>query len=222
MNWIAALREEGEIATRLANDLEYFSADRLKIRPKAGGVVPFLWNDAQRSLHAQLEAQLKSTGKIRAVILKSCQTGVSTYLAARFYHATISNPGVRTMIVAHEKSASRNLYGMVRRFWDLMDKEHKPAAPTSNADELLFDNDSGYSVAIASPEGTGRSATCQYLHGSEVAYWASMSEQQAALMQVVPKSTQGPRFVSKQRLTKWGQSFASCGRAPLPARMQAG
>jgi hypothetical protein len=186
MSWIDALLDKGDYAVKIATSLEFFSAERLKIRPKAGGTVPFIWNDAQRVLHQKLEEQKAATGKVRAVILKSRQTGVSTYLAARFYRATISNPGVRTMIIAHEKSASRNLYGMVRRFWDLTPPEHKPAAPTSNSDELIFDNDSGYMVSIASPEGAGRSATCQYLHGSEVAYWHSMPEQQAALMQTVP------------------------------------
>jgi hypothetical protein len=206
MQWLNELRQEGERATRLATDLEYRCAELYKIRPKAGGTVPFIWNDAQRSLHQQLEAQLKGAGKVRAVVLKSRQTGVSTYLAARYFKATTANPGVRTMIVAHEKSASRNLYGMVRRFWDLLPREHKPAAPTSNADELIFDNDSGYSVAIASPEGTGRSATCQYLHGSEVAYWASMSEQQAALMQIVP-NLPGTEVVFETTADQAGSDF---------------
>jgi hypothetical protein len=204
--WISALRQEGERATRLANDPEYWCAEFLRIRPKAGGTVPFIWNDAQRILHQKLEAQKAATGRVRAVVLKSRQTGVSTYLAGRFYKATISNPGVRTMIIAHEKSASRNLYGMVRRFWDLMPPEHKPAAPTSNSEELIFDNDSGYMVSIASPEGAGRSATCQYLHGSEVAYWHSMPEQQAALMQTVP-NLPGTEVVFETTADQMGSDF---------------
>jgi hypothetical protein len=205
-DWISALLDKGDYAVKLATSLEFFSAERLKIRPKAGGTVPFIWNDAQRSLHATLEAQKAATGKVRAVILKSRQTGVSTYLAARFYRATISNPGVRTMIVAHEKSASRNLAGMVRRFWDLMPPEHRPSAPTNNADELIFDNDSGYMVSIASPEGAGRSATCQYLHGSEVAYWMNMSEQQAALMQTVP-NLPGTEMIFETTADQMGSDF---------------
>jgi hypothetical protein len=206
MEWLDQLRQEGEHATRLANDLPYYAERLLKIRPKAAGIVPFVFNSAQLELHRRLEAQLAETRKVRAVILKSRQTGVSTYLAARFYKATTTQIGVRTMIVAHEKSASRNLYGMVKRFWDLMPAEHKLAAPTANQDELIFDNDSGYQVAIASPEGAGRSATCQYLHGSETAYWANMSEQQAALMQTVP-NLPGTEVVFETTADQMGSDF---------------
>ena len=41
-------------------------------------------------------------------------------------------------------------------------------------------------VAVASGEGTGRSATAQLLHASEVAFWDDLPIQVAALMQTVP------------------------------------
>ena len=44
----------------------------------------------------------------------------------------------------------------------------------------------GYIVAVASGEGTGRSATAQLLHASEVAFWDDLPIQMAALMQTVP------------------------------------
>jgi hypothetical protein len=44
----------------------------------------------------------------------------------------------------------------------------------------------GYIVAVASGEGTGRSATAQLLDASEVAFWDDLPIQMAALMQTVP------------------------------------
>src|SRR5262249_42340005 len=76
---------------------------------------------------------------------------------------------------------------IVKRFHDNLGDELRPSVGTSNAEELIFDRiDSGYIVAVASGEGTGRSATAQLLHASEVAFWGDLPLQMAALMQTVP------------------------------------
>src|ERR1700761_8408439 len=147
---------------RLDGDLEYFAGNLLKIRPKAGGLIPFEFNPVQRKLHAIIEEQRATTGRVRIVILKARQEGVSTYVAGRYYHKTIKNPGFLTAIVAHEKPAVRNLFGLVKRMHDLMPEEMRPVTGASNAEELKFSNiDSGYIVSIATEEGAGRSSTAQ-------------------------------------------------------------
>jgi hypothetical protein len=186
-DWIAALRQEGTRATRLATDLEYYAAEMLKIRPKAGSLAPFLFNPAQRELHRRLEAQKAKTGRVRVIVLKARQMGISTYVAARYYKSTTAAPGLRTAIIGHEKPASRNLFNLVKRFHDNMPAEHKQSVGTNNADELLFDAiDSGYLVSVATLEGSGRSSTAQFLHASEAAFWESLQEQLSALVQTVP------------------------------------
>src|SRR5262245_61765186 len=120
MDWVSALKAEGEHATRLASSLEYFAEQRLKVRPKSGGLQPFMFKEAQRRLHAILEKQKRETGRVRAVILKGRQMGVSTYVAARFYRHVTTHPGLRCSIIAHEAPASRNLYGIVKRYHDAM------------------------------------------------------------------------------------------------------
>ena len=106
---------------------------------------------------------------------------VSTYVAARLYHRTINNPGQRTIIVAHSRPASGNLYQIVKRFHDNMPSDMKPSVGVSNATELIFDRiDSGYSITVASDEGTGRSATAQAIHCSEIAFWPSVQTQLAS------------------------------------------
>src|SRR5690242_37467 len=105
MGW-SDIRAELDHQDRLDNDLEYFAEHYLKIRPKAGGLVPFLFNPVQKKLHAIIEEQRAQTGQVRIVVLKARQEGVSTYVAGRYYHKTIKNPGFLTAIVAHEKPAS--------------------------------------------------------------------------------------------------------------------
>jgi len=113
-NWIS----DGESALRLRTDLPYFAQRCLKLRTKSDAVEPFILNPAQLQLHALLEEQRAKTGRVRAVILKARQMGISSYISARLFHKTIHTPGVRTLIAAHERRASTNLYQIVRRYYD--------------------------------------------------------------------------------------------------------
>src|SRR5262245_63974291 len=186
MSWIDALQSAGDHATRIKHDLPSFS-QYLKIRPKVGSLAPFTLNTAQLKLHQLIEDQRVRTGRVRVIVLKARQLGVSTYVAARLYSKTINSPGLRTLIVGHEKRASSNLFQIVKRFHEHLPDDLRPSIGTSNANELLFDRiDSGYLVTVATLEGAGRSATAQCLHASETAVWPDLSAQFAALMQTVP------------------------------------
>src|SRR5262252_5149678 len=101
-NWIA----HAESALRLRTDLPYFAEHCLKLRTKSGAVEPFILNPAQLRLHALLEEHRAKTGRVRAVILKARQMGISSYISARLFHKTIHIPGVRTLIAAHDLSVT--------------------------------------------------------------------------------------------------------------------
>lgn len=187
MEWVRDFRQAGERLVRLNTDLEFFAAELLRIRPKAGALAPFLFNPAQRELHRIIEEQKARTGRVRVIVLKARQLGISTYIAARFYKQTTSNPGLRTIIIGHEKPASKNLFQLVKRFHEHMPEDMRPSVGASNAEELIFDKiDSGYLVSVATEEGSGRSATAQNLHASEAAFWKDLQVQFAALMQTIP------------------------------------
>lgn len=154
----------------LSSNLEVYSAHCLKILDKSGTKMPFLLNQAQRYVHERLEQQLRDMGRIRALILKGRQQGISTYVGARYYHKTSMNFGQRAFIVAHEQKATDNLFGMVKRY-----HENNPipiSTGATNAKELIFDAlDGGYKLATAGTKDVGRSNTAQLLHGSEFAFW---------------------------------------------------
>jgi hypothetical protein len=103
MNWLENILAEGERAARLRNDLEYFAQHCLKLRPKSGPLEPFVFNAAQRKLHEIIERQKATIGRVRVIILKARQLGVSTYIAARLYQRTINNPGLRTIIISESQ-----------------------------------------------------------------------------------------------------------------------
>jgi hypothetical protein len=212
MTWINDLRGDLDHAERLETDLAYFAEQNLKIRPKAGALVPFVFNPAQAELHRRLEEQKARTGRVRALILKARQVGISTYIAARFFRQTIANPGIRTAIIGHERAASRNLFGLVKRFHDHLPDDQKPSLGTSNAEELVFDKiDSGYLVSVATLEGAGRSSTAQLLHCSEAAFWPSLQEQLAALVQTVP-DIDGSEIIIETTGNQFGDELHSMWR----------
>ena len=181
-----ALSEEAA-RRRLGADLPFYARNCLKIRSKSGKVEPFHFNRAQEHIHSRLEQQKADTGKVRALILKGRQQGCSTYVAARFYHASSWRVGIRTFILTHGDQATQNLFEMVSRYHEHCPQSVRPSTSFDNAKELFFDKlDSGYKVGTAGTKGIGRSATIQLFHGSEVAFWPHADTHAAGVMQAVP------------------------------------
>jgi hypothetical protein len=157
------------------------------IRSKSGSVQALRFNRAQQYIHERLEDQKRRTGKVRALILKGRQQGCSTYVSARYYHASSWRKGVRTFILTHEDAATQNLFEMVNRYHENCPQFVRPSTGAANAKELLFDVlDSGYKVGTAGTKGVGRSSTVQLFHGSEVAFWKNAETHAAGVLQAVP------------------------------------
>ncbi len=93
-------------STAKSDDFPAFAADRLMIRSKDGAIIPLELNAVQRLVHARLEAALKAYGRVRALILKARQPGVSTYVEARFYWQVTRRRGVRAYILTHLRDAT--------------------------------------------------------------------------------------------------------------------
>ena len=171
---------------RLHDDLDLYSRECLKVKNKAGQIVPLIFNKPQQYLHKKLQAQLKRTGMVRAILGKGRQFGGSTYIGGRFYHKTSLNRGVETFILTHHQDATDNLFNMVQRFY-----EHSPLRPSigaSNAKELNFDKlDSGYAVGTAGSTDLGRSKTVRNLHWSEVAFSKNAAAHFAGIVQTIPR-----------------------------------
>lgn len=172
---------------RLMDDDELYCRANLKIRTKAGTVVPFVWNEAQRILHERIEEQLERRGLVRAIVLKGRQQGCSTWVGARFFKRTTLQFGKRTMILTHLDGATQNLFGMVKTYFELSNPALQPETRSNSGTELSFrELRSGYKVATAGSKNAGRSDTVQYLHGSEVAFWPNAQQIMAGLGQTVP------------------------------------
>jgi hypothetical protein len=177
--------EADELLERFG-DFEFYAPRALWIKPKVGKPHPLKLNRAQEYLHGRLEQQLEETRKVRALVLKGRQQGVSTYIGGRFYHKTTRTFATRTFILTHEQAATDNLFGMVDRYHDHCPEELRPQTGASNAKELSFPLlDSGYEVGTAGTKSVGRSKTIQLFHGSEVAFWPNAASHFAGVVQAI-------------------------------------
>ena len=168
---------------------ERYARRCLYIRTKEGTVTLLQLNTAQQYLHARLEEQLRTSGRVRALILKGRQQGCSTYVEARFFWKVTRQEGVRAFILAHQEDASRAIFEMTRRFLDHCPEDERLVTKVSNARTLRFEAlDSGCEVGTAGSRGAGRGKTLQYLHGSEVAYWPRAETHLAGALQAVPNA----------------------------------
>lgn len=179
--------EELEARRRLRDEFEVYAAACLKIRNKAGDLVPLRLNAAQRLVHEAAEKQLRETGRVRLIVLKCRKPGVSTYVEGRFYWRVTHRAGRRAFILTHEQAATDTLFSMAQRFHEHCPDAVKPSTGAANAKELRFDLlDSGYAVGTAGTKGTGRGGNFHYFHGSEVAHWPNAEEHAAGVIQAVP------------------------------------
>lgn len=188
-------------------DLPTFAENFLKVRSKSGKISPFVFWRGQQFLHERLEAQLKKTGKVRAVLVKGRQGGYSTYTQARYFHKVSTQRGNKAFILAHQAEATKNIFNITKNYYDLLPEGLVPVADTSSAKELNFKVlNSGYSVATAGSKGAGRSQTIQLFHGSEVAYWPSAEEHAQGVMQAVSNEA-GTEIILESTANGMGNYF---------------
>ncbi len=156
----------------------------LKIRNKNKNLVLFRRN------RAQMEYARNCTK--RNIVLKARQLGMTTYVAARFFVQTITQPGTLTVQVAHTQESAEAIFAIVHRFWENLPEGMRKGAlvlSRENVRQLVFPRlDSEYRVATAADPNAGRGMTIHNLHCSEVARWPRGAEETlVSLRAAVPR-----------------------------------
>ncbi len=139
----------------------------LVVRTRAGRPRKLQANTVQRAFEMH-------RGELN-IVLKARQMGLTTWVAARFFLKTITQPGTLTLEVAQTQEAAEEIFRIVHRFLDrLPDKLRKGPLRTarSNVRQIVFPKmDSQYRVVSAADKNAGRGMTVQNLHCSELARW---------------------------------------------------
>tara|TARA_B000000557_G_scaffold264749_1_gene271459 strand:+ start:403 stop:1974 length:1572 start_codon:yes stop_codon:yes gene_type:complete len=178
-----------EVRKRLREDFPLYSKHALKIRTKDGTIEPLILNPAQQILQKAVDRQLKAEGKIRIIILKARQQGLSTYVGGYLYFQVSQARAKKAMVITHHADSTRALFDLTKRYHDHIPEILKPHTKYSSRREISFDAlDSSYVVATAGGDNVGRGETLTHLHASELAFWSPNNASQIwnGLIQAVP------------------------------------
>ena len=184
----------------LRNPREYCE-HLLRIRTKEQKLSPLIFNEAQQHLYGVIRQQAAAGKPIRIIVLKGRQEGISTVTEGLMFQDTVTRPNVKTLIVAHDTTATGNLFKMNKLFYDCLPPWARPLRKNSNAKELVFENPtrdddkkrrrpglrSSIRCQTAGKGGVGRSDTLTNVHISEYAFWPNNKEDLLlGVMQTVP------------------------------------
>lgn len=160
------------VRRRLRDDFDFYAANALQIRTKTAEIVPLKLNVAQRQLLDAVNAQWKRTGKVRVIILKARQMGLSTAVGGFLYYRTSQNRAQKALVMTHKAESTAALFDMTKRYYENTPDALRPSTKYSSKRELKFDKlDSGYMVATAGGEAVARGETLTLAHLSELAFW---------------------------------------------------
>lgn len=184
----------------------------LKVRSKNKGLVRLRPNRAQ--------VEYSRTCTRRNIVLKARQLGMTTYIAARFFIQSITQPGTTAVQVAHNQESAEEIFKIVHRFWENLPEGMRRGAlvtSRSNVRQIVFPRlDSEYRVATAADSNAGRGMTIHNLHCSEVARWprdgmetlaslrAAVPDQGEIVLESTPNGAVGVFYEEWQRADETG------------------
>jgi len=197
---MAKLTKEQLFFYKLRNDRCWYIETFLRIKNKSAVIVPFKLNVAQKIVMKIVESDIKQGKPLRYIVLKARQMGLSTLFEGLIFQDTANNDNKASLIIAHEESASSNLFQISKLFYEEMPELIRPMKKYSNGKILSFENpESDENVKQSNPglrskitiatAGTGevaRSATYHNVHASEVAFFPDAKTTMLGLMQCVP------------------------------------
>lgn len=161
---------------------------RLKVISKAGKLVPFIPNRAQRKLYAVMEKQRELGLPIRIIVLKSRRQGISTGFEAYCFTHAQNEPNRMAFVCAHDTDSSQDLFAMNQIFEkELPEAERRPKKRSSKR-EIVWEQPhwSRFQVQTAGNISLKRGALIHYLHLSELAFYRNPTEVIASAMNAVP------------------------------------
>jgi len=156
----------------------------------------------------------------RNIVLKARQMGMTTYVAARFFIQTITQPGTTKVQVAHNQESAEEIFKIVHRFWENLPEAMQQGAlvrSRANIRQIVLPRlDSEYRVATAADPNAGRGMTIHNLHCSEVARWprdgmetlaslrAAVPEEGEIVLESTPNGAGGVFYEEWQRAEETG------------------
>lgn len=205
-----------DLRKRFLDDFEFWAKHCCKIRTKAGKIVPLILNRVQQRFLKCILRQWTQTGRVRFVVLKARQQGLSTVIMAFQYWWLSQRTAQKGLVMAHEADGTATLFDMYKRTHDNCPELLRPSTKYSSKTELTFSMlDTGIRVATAGGRGIARGETLQTVHLSEVAFWpvAFAESNFNGLIQAVPNEDNTFAFVESTANGMSGKFYDLAQRA---------
>jgi len=158
----------------------------------------------------RVEENAPETGKVRALILKGRQLGISTYVGGRFFHLCTHERGAYVYILLMSRtrpircSAWSNASMSIYRSREAIDGQGERQG-------TYFDRlDSGYAVGTAGTKATGRSKTNPVPARLRSGVLAQRVEPFCGVVQTVP-DLPGTEIILSRPQRKWETNFINAG-----------
>ncbi|HEX4154379.1 MAG TPA: terminase [Acidobacteriaceae bacterium] len=193
----------------------------LRVRGRDGRLQPLRANAVQRAFEQRRGRQ--------NVVLKARQMGMTTWVAARFFLRTITQPGTLTLQVAHTREAAENIFVAVRRMWEGLPRDLREGPlrlSRANAGQMVFAAmDSEFRICGAAEANAGRGLSVQNLHCSEVSRWPGDARETLAglraalapggemVLESTPNGAYGAFYEEWCSAGEWSEPTLACDEA---------
>lgn len=166
---------------------EYLIELEFVIVNKKQKTVPFFINDVQQEFIKILNQAKKDYAKglitdMTFLVLKGRQQGFTSLITAYQLAFSLLNRNFQGFTLADKTDNTESIFQNKAKFpYEQLPNVIKPTEKFNNKRQLLFEKlNSNWSVDTAT-ENVGRSRTINFFHGSECAFWKSISKVQAGL-----------------------------------------
>lgn len=181
------LFENKELLQEVKNNPEYLIELEFVIVDKKQQTVPFFINDVQKEFidtinKAKEDYKNGLITDLTFLVLKGRQQGFTSLITAYQLACSVLNKNFQGFTLADKADNTEAIFQNKAKFpYEQLPDILKPTEKFNNKRQLLFEKlNSNWSVDTAT-ENVGRSKTINFFHGSECAFWKSMSKVQAGL-----------------------------------------
>lgn len=160
---------------------------------QTGTLVPFILNEAQRGLEAEILRAERRGEPVRVSVLKARQQGISTYVTALLLWLMLTQEGFRAILMGHKRDSATVLRGRIDKMLSGLRKNPRDGwaiKPRKNMQkEWTLGLPQESSAIIESAEAPDyRGDTMRFFHCIEPAEWPNAEEKANAVWKCIPKA----------------------------------
>ena len=185
---VATATAEADIVEEFKQTSLGWQSENLKIIDKNSRLVHLDHNITQMRVEKAMQLQRQYHLPIMLLIYKARQEGVSTKIEADIFERVNRMPNRHACVVSMDDVSTNKVFGMCRIFQEQLPDAIKHPTERSNAREIKYSAPHRSSILCqtAGTKTLGRGGTTNYIHATEVTFWANAEAQLLGLLQEVP------------------------------------